>query len=124
MALFTANKPLDAETTDITANILDLNAGPHTFAFKNFKQILTIENNEAVPLTINLLGDGVTSFDCGGVGAIDVSGGKDIIVAAGKTVAINIPELNGYMGAVGNIVDVTITGSTVPGLGFAWLSEY
>ncbi len=124
MTLLVANKPLDAETTNLTANILDLNAGPHTFTFKNFKQILNIENNEAVPLTINLLGQGVTSFECPGVGTIDVSTGKDIVVAAGDIITINIPELNGYMGAPDNTVDLAITGSTAPSLAFCWLNEY
>ena len=126
MTLFVANKPLTAVTTDITANILDLNSGPHTFVTTNFRQILWIENNEAVPLTITLLGQGVTTAESPGVGTITLADVDNniIVVAAAATVAIDIARLASYMGAVGNTVDVTVAGSTVGGLGFAWLNEY
>ena len=126
MTLFVANKPLAAVTTDITANILDLNDAPHTFVTTNFRQILWIENNEAVPLTITLLGQGVTTAECPGVGSVTLADVDNniIVVAASATVAINIDRLASYMGAVGNTVDVTVAGSTAPSLGFAWLNEY
>jgi len=124
MAIFTANKPLLAEETNITSNILDLNAAPHEFAFSNPKQTLTIENNEAVSLTINLLGNGQTSINCVGYGAVSVSAGKDYVIAAGDTVVINTSLISGYLGAKGNTVDVTVTGSTAGSLAFAWLSEW
>jgi len=126
MTSFVANKPLTAVTTDITANILDLNDAPHTFVTTNFRQILWIENNEAVPLTITLLGQGVTTAESPGVGTITLADVDNniIVVAAGATVAIDIARLASYMGAVGNTVDVTVAGSTVGGLGFAWLNEY
>jgi len=124
MAVFTVNKPLEAESTNLTANILDLNAGPHFFSFGGSRQTLTIENNEAVPLTINLLGDGVTTIECKGYGTIDVSLGKDFVIAAGDTVVINTNPISGYLGIKGNNVAVTITGSTGASLGFAWLNEY
>ena len=124
MATFTANKPLLSEVTDLTPSILDLNAGPHFFAFVTSKQTLTIENNEVGALTINLLGDGQTSIECKGYGTIDVSLGKDIIVAAGDTVVINTAPISGYLGAKDNNVQVTITGSTGAALAFAWLSVW
>lgn len=126
MALFVVNKPLAAVTTDITANILDLNDAPHTFVTTNFRQILWIENNEAVPLTITLLGQGVTTSDCPGVGTITLADVDNniIVVAASATVAIDITRLASYMGAVGNTVDVTVSGSTGSALAFAWLNEY
>lgn len=124
MAEFTVNKPLLAEETNLTANILDLNDGPHSFAFAGLKQTLTIENNELVPLTINLLGDGQSTIECKGYGDIDVSGGKDFVVAAGDTVVINTVKISGYLGAKNNNVTVTVTGSTAGALAFAWLSEY
>ena len=122
MALFDVNKPLDAETTVLST--LDLNAAPHSLAFKNYHQTLTIANGEAVPLTINLLGDGVTTVVCPTYGTLDVSGGKDVVVAAGATEAINLPALASWFGADGNTVTVTVTGSTAPALAEAWLSEY
>lgn len=126
MSTFTSNKPLSAVTTDITANILDLNAGPHDFVNKNFKQVLWVENNEAVPLTITLLGSGVTAITSPGVGSFSVADvdNNDIVVAAGATVSININRLSSYMGDPGNTVDVTISGSTAGSLAFAWLNDY
>lgn len=124
MALFTVNKPLTSGETNLTANILDLNAAPHAFVFKSTRQTLTIENNEAVPVTVNLLGDGQTSIQCPGYGTISVSAGKDFVVAAGDTVVVNTNEISGYLGANGNNVVVAVTGSTGASLAFAWLSEW
>ena len=73
MAAFTINKPLLAEVTNLTTNILDLNTAPHSFLFAGSKQTLTIENNELVSLTINLLGDGQATIECVGYGDITVS---------------------------------------------------
>ena len=127
MALLVANKPFDAALTDITANILDLNAGPHSFTYTGYKQEIVVENNEAVPLTINLLGDGVSTYNCPGTGPEDVSGGVDFVVAAGATATITPSRRSGYMvtaSATTNNVAITITGSTAPSLAFAWLNEY
>jgi len=124
MALFTVNRPLDSGETDLTVNILDLNAAPHALAFKSTRQTLTIENNEVGAITVNLLGDGQTSINCPGYGAIDVSGGKDFVVAAGATVVVNTNVISGYLGANGNNVVVAVTGSTGASLSFAWLSEW
>jgi len=122
MATFVVNKPLDAETTNLTANILTLDTGPHAFKFKNFKQVMTILNRDVVPITVNYLGDGVTSAQCPGIGTINLGAGKDEVIAAGDTVTVNIPRIGEYMGADGNNVVVTITGATV--LSTAFLNEY
>ncbi len=124
MATFTPNKPLTVEETNITANILDLNDAPHDFLFVTPRQTLTIENNEAVPLTINLLGDGQTSINCPGYGSVDVSSGKDYVIAAGDTVIVSTSFISAYLGAKNNNVALTVTGSTAPALAFAWLNEY
>lgn len=126
MTLFVENKPLDAISTDITANILDLDAGPHTFVTKNFKQILWIENNEVVPITVTVLGQGVTVANCPGVGPITLADvdNNDIVVAASATVAISVERLASYTGPAGTTVDVTTVGTTGPSLAFAWLNDY
>ena len=122
MATFVINKPLAAETTNLTANILTLDTGPHAFKFKDFKQVMTIKNGDVGSVTVNFLGDGVTSAQCVGIGTIVLSAGKDIVVAAGDTVTVNIPTIGEYMGADGNNVTVTITGATV--LSTAFINEY
>lgn len=124
MATFVPNTPLTSEETNITANILDMNSAPHDFLFSNPRQTLTIENNEAVPLTVNLLGNGQTSIECAGYGTVDVSGGKDYVIAAGDTVVINTNPISGYLGAKANTVVVAVTGSTGASLAFAWISEW
>ncbi len=123
MATFIAVKPLNSEETDITAASLDLNAGPHAFIFAK-RQTLTIQNGEAVPITVNILGDGQTTVDFPGYGEVDVSLGKDFVVAAGDTVAVAMFYVSQYLGATGNNVAVTVSGSTAPALASAWLAEY
>ncbi len=122
MAAFVANKPLDSETTNLTANILTLDTGPHSFTFRNYKQVMTIINGDVGAVTVNFLGDGVTSAQCPGIGIIDLSAGKDIVVASGDTVTVNIPRIGEYMGADGNNVAVTISGATV--LSTAYIEEF
>lgn len=124
MALLVANKPLSAEITNITPNILDLNDAPHSLTYIAHNQIVTIENNEAVPITVNFSGDGVTGHVCEGYGTIDVSGGKDYTVAAGQTIDIYTTRIGAYLGAQGNTVAITVTGSTAADLAYIWLSEY
>ena len=124
MTLLVKNQPFTAALVNVTANILDLNAGPHALTFNKHSQELVIENNEAVPLTINLLGDGVTSFNCPGVGTVDLSAGVDLVVPAGATATIYTAKVSEYCGATGNNTVLTVTGSTAPSLGYVWLNEY
>lgn len=124
MTLLVANKPLSAESVNLTANILDLNLAPHSMTFSDYQQVLTIVNGEAVPITVNLLGDGVTDYKCPAYGDIDVSGGKDFIVAAGDTVTLYTSTFKAFLGANGNSVAITVTSSTATDLASIWLSEY
>lgn len=124
MTTFVNNTPLTADLTDVTANVLDLNAGPHAFAYNNVKQVIVVTNNELVPLTVNLLGDGRTSFECPGYGTVDVSGGKDFVIPAGAQATIYTAKIAQYLGASGNNVAMTITGSTAPALANAWIGTY
>lgn len=120
MATITPIKPLSAETTIVTKT--DLNTGPHDFIFNASRQVLYIQNDEAGVLTINLLGDGQTAVNCEGIGSIVVSAGKDTIVANGVTTAVHTQRIGGYLGATGNNVVLTVTGSTT-GSSFAWITE-
>jgi len=122
MTLLVANKPLAAQTTNITATILDASTGPHALTFVGSKQVLTIENGDVGSITVNFLGDGVTTFNCPGLGPQTVSAGQDIVVAAGDTVDVLVPSFSGFMGADGNNVVLTITSAT--SLSSIWLSEY
>lgn len=122
MTLLVANTPLTAAETNITANILDASAGPHALTFSAFKQVLTIENGDVGAITVNLLGDGVTTFNCPSIGPTSVSAGKDVVVAAGDTVTVFTAEYGGFMGAEGNNVVVAISGAT--SLSSIWLSTY
>ena len=122
MATLTANKPLDA--ADTTLSVADSNAGPHDFEYNSYKQVIYITNNEAVPLTFNFLGDGVTTFTCPAYGDIDVSGGYDVVVAAGTQVTLYTQQKEAYMGSSGNSVTVTVTGSTTTALSYIWMVEH
>ena len=122
MTLLVPNKPLAALDTNITANILDASAGPHALTFVGSKQVVTIANGDIVSITVNFLGDGVTTFNCPGIGPQDVSAGDDIVVAAGDTVEYLVSAHNGFMGSDSNNVVLTITDATT--LSSIWLSEY
>jgi len=122
MTLLVTNKPLAAQTTNITANILGADTGPHALTFVGAKQVLTIVNGDVGSITVNLLGDGVTTFNCPGLGPQTVSAGKDIVVATGDTVDVLVSSFNGFMGAEGNNVVITITSAT--SLSSIYLSEY
>jgi len=45
---------------------------------------LFVQNDTGGPLTVNVLGDTATEFNCPGVGFIDLTGGKDFTVADGE----------------------------------------
>jgi len=121
MAIFTENKAFSAE--QVTLSGLDLNDAPHSFTFNPQRQYLTVVNNDA-DLTLNFLGDGVTSFICEDAGVIDASAGKDYTVTSGDTDTIFTNKFAGYLGNAGNNVVVTITGSTGSGLATAYLTRY
>lgn len=121
MATFTASNPFTGESTEFTK--LDLSEGPHDFSFRNHLQSLVIENGESsAVLTVNLSGDGVTTFACPGAGTLDLSAGHDTTTASGVTEAISTTEIRHYLGADGNEVTVTITGAT-NGNSFGYLIE-
>lgn len=107
--------------TDQTNTVLkeDLNAAPHTLLWEA-NSYLVFENNEAVPLTINLLGDGVTTINCSGYGDVTVSAGFDVVVAAGDTVVVSLNTVNAFLGAQKNNVTLTVTGSTAADLAFVY----
>ena len=124
MTIFTINKPSESESINLTASILDLREGPHTFPFNPAKQSLTIENNEAVSITVTLTGENVTTVEFIGYGDVDVSAGKAFTVTAGQTVIVNTAKISKYLGAKNNVVTATITGTTGTNLAFGWVSEW
>lgn len=97
----------------------DLNTAPHTLAWES-STFLVFENNELVPLTINLLGDGVTSVGFAGYGDVTVSGGFDVIVPAGDTVTVPLNSVSKFLGAQNNNVTISVTGSTAADLAFVY----
>lgn len=98
----------------------DLNEGNHTLKFQT-GSYLVIESNETLELTINILGDGVTTVDCQGYGDIDVSSGFDVTINKGETVVVTLNTISSYLGSSGNTVTVSTTGSTSPDLAFIYL---
>lgn len=68
---------------------------------------LFIDNNSGGPLTVNVLGDTATSVSCKGVGTIDLTAGKDFVVADGEL--FKIPLNTEYQAWLGD-GNLTITG--------------
>lgn len=58
---------------------------------------LFVRNDTGGSVTINIDGDGGSTVVCSGAGTIDVSGGYDIVVAAGETQAIRLPDIAAYL---------------------------
>ncbi len=70
----------------------------NTFTFtRNSGQILILRNPTGAPIAANIDGDGGTTVSVSGVGAVDVSGGYDLTVAAGATVAIKLDTIYQYL---------------------------
>lgn len=122
MATFTVNKPAAAAGTVIQK--LDLNSAPHTFTFNSDRQFLVVENGESVPITVNVVGDSVTTFDCPTYGNINVSAGHDLITNAGETTTLYTRLKGAFLGSNGNAVTLTVTGSTAANLAYGWIEEF
>ncbi len=97
----------------------DLNAGPHTLLWEP-NTSLVFESAEIGSLTINVVGDNVTTVPCNGYGNVTVSAGFDIVVGAGETVVVPLNTINAFLGAVKNNVTLTVTGSTGASLSFVY----
>lgn len=120
MADFTDNNPLTNAQTTIQK--LDLSTGPHAFTYDKSAQVIYFYNGEASgDLTINLLGNGVTSFVSPQYGTIDVSAGLSITVPNGEIVSLYTFKRASYLGDNGNTVNVTVTGATA-GKSFGWIA--
>ena len=110
MATFTQNKNADTESTLVKVDLAN-DGGIHDLIYKASGE-LYIDNSDGGAVTVNLLGDGQTTFACSGIGDLDVSAGIDVSVAAGDTVNVKLSKYKGYLGAEGNSVTVTVTGAT------------
>lgn len=71
------------------------------------KQLLVLTNTTGGSLTATLDGDGGTTVTIAGVGTVDVSAGKAIVVGAGLSVAVVLSTLSAYCKGV-----VHLTGGT------------
>lgn len=68
--------------------------------------VLIVENASVGDVTINVLGDGVTSKVCQGVGTIDLSGGQDFVVTASSTLKFQLhPFHSAWLGT--GLVNIT-----------------
>lgn len=73
---------------------------------QNKTSVLIVENSGASPVTLSVLGDGVTSVTCSGVGTIDLSGGLGLAVPNGTTQKFQLnPARSAYMGD--SLVNIT-----------------
>ena len=106
---------------EVAVTKLDLDSGPHTFTFDPIEQTLQVDNGEAGSLTLNILGSGVTVFDCKGLEQQNVSAGYDFIIPTLEQRSIVTSDYSADTGPLGTLVAVTVTGAT--GSSFAWLTK-
>lgn len=79
-----------------------------TITFNNArKQLLIVDNDTGSPVTLKIDGDGGTTVSVPGVGPVTVSGGYDIAIADGVTVAVILGTISAYCKGV-----VTLTGAS------------
>lgn len=71
-----------------------------------FKQLLVVHNPTGGALTLKIDGDGNTTVNKPGLGAVSVSGGYDIAIPAGATRAVVLSKISDYCAGV-----VTLTGA-------------
>lgn len=119
MAIFTENV-ITGQQTSVTK--VDLSADTSTSTITEWKegQKLYLSNEgEAGSITVNILGDGQTTFSCPSYGDVNVSGGFDATVAVGAVVVVSLSDVKAFLGGAGNGVTITTTGAT--GSSFGWL---
>lgn len=98
---------IDARQAGSFAAALTVLTSSDTLTFDpRFKQLLVIRNPTGGSLTLNIDGDGNTTVIKPGVGAVNVSGGYNIVVGAGLSVAVVLSSISDYCGGV-----VTLTGA-------------
>jgi len=67
------------------------------------KQLLVLTNTTGGPLTATIDGSGGTTVNAPGVGSVDVTAGKAIVVAAGLSVAVQLATISAYCQGVVHI---------------------
>lgn len=113
MATFIINQPLQASAAESNIEKLDLSTGPHEFTFRNFEQVLYVENGESsASVILTITGTGIAAFECPGFGSVDPTSGYMMTVPAGMTDGLNLSRIYRYLGEDGNTVNVSITGAT------------
>lgn len=113
MATFVINQPLSATAAESNIEKLDLSDAPHDFTFRNFEQVLYVENGEAsASVILTITGMNIAAFECPGFGSVDPTGGYMMTVPAGMTDGLNLSRIYRYLGDDGNTVNVTVTGAT------------
>lgn len=116
-----ASIPTQSRTaSEVAVSKLDLNSGPHSFAYNRVGQVLHIDNGEAGNLTVNISGDGVTNVPVRGLEDQTLTSGYDIVVPTLEQRPVLTSDRDKYLGNTGNNVVVTVTGAT--GLSFAWIT--
>lgn len=98
----------------------DLNAGPHSLTW-SANTYLVFDNSEVGSITVNIVGDGVTTKTFTGYGDVTVSTGFDVVVGAGSSVVVPLNTISAYLGDQLNNVTLAVTGSTAPNLAFVYL---
>lgn len=96
-----------AQVGPFAAAITTLSASDTITFDANKKQLLVFRNTTAGSLTVTIDGSLGTSVNCPGVGTIDVSAGKAIVLAAGTSFAVVLSTISAYCQGV-----VTLSGAS------------
>jgi len=120
MALIPTNPTTTAAEVTISKLDLSTDSSVNTFTFAENSYLYLQNGESSAALTVNISGEGVTTFDPVYVDPVDVSAGDNINVPNGDIVRVRLSRKRGYTGASGTTVTVTTTGAT-PGNSFAWI---
>ena len=96
MATITATDVSGSGAIQVTETTL---TASDTFTYDRSKEpVLTIRNDTASPITVNIDGDGATTKVVGGIGSVDLTGGYDTpAIAAGDVYAIRLNTIFEYL---------------------------
>lgn len=90
--------PTNKNTLSGTAVTKTTLTASDTLVYKpNTSQILELANSSGGSLTLNLKGSQATTFNVDGYGTVSVAAGKNIVVADGATVAVNLDTIVKYL---------------------------
>ena len=93
---------------DVAELVFTTLTGTDDLVYNNQRtEILILQNTTGSDVTVTVDGSGATTANCPGIGDIDVSAGKELVVTASGSETISIASISAYLSGT-----VAVTGGT------------